>query len=193
MMRHNRTGKHSREAGMTMIELLFAGFVLVIGFMGSLILIFIAIASNSRNKTDTTATMLSQLVIEQINVMPTNSGVPSIPVSDCITPNHTAATTWDISITGGGGAGSSAGATLVNDTSNPLHGTIDFTQKYADVPTGYKMEYYTCGDVTYDVRWHVKQVTGLTRLIIVSARQKGASNNIQLFSPPVTLRTISGP
>lgn len=181
MAMHRNPKTRSREAGMTLIELLFAGFVLVVGFMGSLILIFIAISSNTRNKTDTTATMLSQLVIEQINVMPTNTTVATIAISDCVTPNHTTADNWSIGITDGG-------ATLDSDNN------IDFTQAYASVPTNYKMTYYTCGDVTYDVRWHVTQLSpGLTRMIVVSARQLGASSNIGLFSPPVSLRTISGP
>ena len=57
--------KAGRQSGMSLIELMFAGFILVVGFMGSLILIFIAIATNTRNKVDTTGTMIAQMVIEE--------------------------------------------------------------------------------------------------------------------------------
>src|SRR5258706_15089115 len=73
--------KAGRQSGMSLIELMFAGFILVVGFMGSLILIFIAIATNTRNKVDTTGTMIAQMVIEEVNVMSTNNGVTTIPIT----------------------------------------------------------------------------------------------------------------
>lgn len=63
-------GTHRRatgqQAGMTLIELLIAMLVLAVGLVGILALITGAIASNSTNKNDSTATMVAQSVMEVI-------------------------------------------------------------------------------------------------------------------------------
>jgi Tfp pilus assembly protein PilV len=182
------------ERGMSLLELMFAGFVLTVGMLGSLIMVVIAIQSNSRNKFDSTGTMVAQLVMEHINTIPTNQQiagtntlVTAIPVADCTTPIH-ASQTWQISVVGGSPVGNGAAITGSN---------IDWTQAYAAVPNGYKMQYWSCGDVVWEVRWNVQQLTNLTKLIVVSARQSGTANAVTrsgfIFAPPVTLRTISGP
>jgi Tfp pilus assembly protein PilV len=183
------------ESGMSLLELMFAGFVLTVGMLGALIMIVIAIQSNSRNKFDSTGTMVAQLVMEHINTMPTNqinvaTGglVTQIPVTDCTTPIH-AAQTWQMSVVGGiPPAGNGADIAGTN---------IDWTQNYAAVPAGYKMQYWSCGDVVWEVRWNIQQWSTLTKLIVVSARQSGTANAVTKtgfsFAPPVTLRTVSGP
>jgi hypothetical protein len=123
--------------------------------------------------------------------MPTNQMaggalVTQIPITDCATAAHPAQT-WQVGV-----SGDSIG------TGAALNGSeIDWTQSYAAVPAGYKMQYWSCGDVVWEVRWHVRQLTTLTKIVIVSARQSGTANaNVKtgfLFAPPVTLRTISGP
>jgi Tfp pilus assembly protein PilV len=177
-----------------LIELMFAGFVLTVGMLGSLIMIMTAMQSNSRSKFDSTGTMVAQLVMEHINTMPTNQTVggvlvTSIPITDCTTASH-AAETWNVSVIGMP-IGVGQGATL--DANNE----IDWTQIYDAVPNGYKMRYYSCGDVVWEVRWRIVQVSTLTKTIIVSARQSGTANagvrSGFIFSPPVTLRTVSGP
>jgi hypothetical protein len=189
-----RARKRGKQEGMSLLELMFAGFVLTVGMLGALIMIVIAIQSNSRNKFDSTGTMVAQLVMEHINTMPTNqldaagALVTQIPVTDCTTPTH-AAQTWPIVVTGGP-APNGLGANIAGSN-------IDWTQPYAAVPNGYKMQYYSCGDVSWEVRWNVQQLTTLTKLIVVSARQSGTANAVTRtgfsFAPPVTLRTISGP
>src|SRR5262249_41356683 len=105
-MRKAMQGKRVRgrtpESGMRLLELMFAGLGLTVGMLGALIMIVIAIQSNSRNKFDSTGTMVAQLVMEHINTMPTNqinmaTGglVTQIPVTDCNTAIH-AAQTWQI-------------------------------------------------------------------------------------------------
>src|SRR5205085_12498225 len=87
-----------KQQGMSLIELMFAGFVLTVGMMGSLIMITVAIASNSRNKFDSTGTMVAQMIMEHINTMPTNqldsAGVlvDHINVADCDRPGNSPAT-----------------------------------------------------------------------------------------------------
>jgi hypothetical protein len=87
------------------------------------------------------------------------------------------------------------GAALVpvTDTdSSRRPGDIDFSE--AAPPANYQMMWHTCGDAEFDIRWNVTQVNERSRLITVAARQmlyKG--KNANLYAPPVTLRTISGP
>ena len=175
---------------MSLLELMFAGFVMVVGMLGSLILISTAIASNTRNRIDTTGTAVSQLVIEQINSM-SSKKTANITIKDCNGTDNTVAVV--------GSTGSGTGATLLanNNAAWNLAGTIDYTQAYSAVPAGYKMQFVTCGGTTYDVRWNIIQMSAYTKLITVSARQLGitggTSQNIRLFAPPVTLRAINGP
>jgi Tfp pilus assembly protein PilV len=179
------------ESGLSLIELMFAGFVLTVGMLGSLIMIMTAMQSNSRSKFDSTGTMVAQLVMEHINTMPTNQTVggvlvTSIPITDCTTATH-AAETWNVSV-----AGTAAGQGAAISGAE-----IDWTQNYDAVPNGYRMRYYSCGDVVWEVRWHIVQLSTLTKTIIVSARQSGtAVSGVRsgfIFAPPVTLRTVSGP
>lgn len=194
MKRRKKMSSQSRrsERGMTLLELMFAGFVITIGMLGSLVMILAAMQNNSRSKFDSTGTMVAQLVMEHINTMPTNQTaggvlVTSIPVTDCTTPNH-AGQTWNVSVVGQDQTG--VGAAVSGSE-------IDWTQDYAAVPNGYKMLYWSCGDVVWEVRWHIAQWSTLTKIIIVSARQSGTANakvkSGFIFSPPVTLRTVSGP
>jgi Tfp pilus assembly protein PilV len=192
-MKIRKQQRHNSQRGMSLLELMFAGFVLTVGMLGSLILITVAMQSNNRNRFDSTGTMVAQLVMEHINTMPTNqidpatgTTVASIPITDCATASH-AAQTWTVSV-----AGTSAGAGAAISGSD-----IDWTQTYAAVPANYKMQYWSCGDVVWEVRWHIVQVSTLTKLIIVSSRQSGTANASvktgMIFAPPVTLRTVSGP
>jgi Tfp pilus assembly protein PilV len=185
-----------------MIELLIAMLVLMIGLMGSMILVRTAIVNNNRNKLDTTATALAQLVLEQINSRPATTNT-NITILDCTGVART--------INPNGAAGpNGAGATLI--TAGVNTGSIDFTQDFAAVPAGYAMQYVTCGSapgtqaeaagaqVTYEIRWNVTTIqpagdtTSFTKLVTVSARKQITTNTSALpyFSIPVTLRGIGG-
>jgi hypothetical protein len=165
-----------------MVELLIAMLVLVIGMMGSMILVRTAIVNNNRNKLDTTSTALAQMVLEQITSRPATTNT-NIVINDCsgvartINPNV-------------------GGATLIVSGFN--QGNIDFSQDLAAVPAGYSMLYATCGpvggQVTYEVRWNVTAMTGFTKLVTVSSRKQIATNSGSLpyFAVPVTLRGIAG-
>jgi Tfp pilus assembly protein PilV len=194
-MQTRKQKRQSTQRGMSLLELMFAGFVLTVGMLGSLILITTAMQSNNRNRFDSTGTMVAQLVMEHINTMPTNQIDPAtgnlvtqIPITDCATSAH-AAETWNVSVVGGP-VGAGNGATIAG-------AEIDWTQTYAAVPTGYKMRYWSCGDVVWEVRWNIQQLSNLTKVIIVSSRQSGTANATvktgMIFAPPVTLRTVSGP
>jgi prepilin-type N-terminal cleavage/methylation domain-containing protein len=196
--------KRSNAKGMTLIELMIACFVLAVGMLGSLSMIFLAIATNSRNKFDTTGTMIAQLVIEQINTLPTNATkdgafVTDITLSDCEVrddkDNLTHAATPHVISIKAGDVGAPQGAALVPNNDTDLSrkpGDIDFTE--ANPPAGYSMKWHTCGDIEYDVRWNIIQISDRSKLVTVAARQVVFSrNNVKMYAPPVTLRSISGP
>ena len=191
-----QSARRHRQAGLSMVELLIAMLVLAVGMMGSMILVRTAIVNNNRNKLDTTATALAQMVLEQINSRAATTtvdcatalGVPCITINDCTGAARTIYTT--------GAAAPGAGAKLLQAGFNS--GNIDFSQDFAAVPAGYAMQYITCGpanaQVTYEVRWNVTAMTGFTKLVTVSARKQIATKtgSLPYFSVPVTLRGIGG-
>jgi prepilin-type N-terminal cleavage/methylation domain-containing protein len=173
------------QEGFSLIEVMIAMFILSTGLLAGTYLLVVCMSSNTRNKNDAGGTMVSQMVIEQINTMPVNSGL-NIFMTDC---NGTA---WTVKTAAGAGPGG-AGA----DVDNAL-GQIDFTQARSSVTGGYQMSYVLCASqanhrATYDVRWNIQSISAQTNLITVSARQTAtASGNPIIYSPPVTLRTIQG-
>jgi Tfp pilus assembly protein PilV len=175
----------NREAGLTLIEVMFAGAVLVAGFMGLFGLFLTAIASNNRNKLDSTSTMLAQAIVENINSVLTRPGINLASCSgnncldtfsDCTGTVHTMTT--------------ATGGVALNGTQ------IDFTQ--TNPPALYQMDYVVCDantQSTYDVRWNIQTVTGSsnlgsTYLVTVGVRKKGQGSGGNLyFALPVNLRT----
>src|SRR5262245_10235972 len=71
----------NNEAGVTLIETLMAGTVLLLGSLSMIVLIIGSIATNNRNKMDSTQTMLATSVLEQINS--TFIGVGTSTLIDC--------------------------------------------------------------------------------------------------------------
>ena len=69
------------EAGITMIETMMAGAILIIGSLSMIALIINSIASNNRNKIDSTQTMLASSILEQINSTFIATGTSSL--TDC--------------------------------------------------------------------------------------------------------------
>src|SRR5689334_22375452 len=133
---------------MSLIELMIAMLVLAIGFGGIAVLLSSTISSDSKNRWDTSATLLAQMVMEQISAQHvyTDPAATTLNIQDC------ASNTWAITTTPGA-VGTGSGATLKSD------GTIDFTQAYSSVPAGYKMTYVDCSTqgglkTIYDVRWN---------------------------------------
>ena len=98
------------EAGVTIVETLMAGAILVIGSLSMLTLIVDAIATNNRNRIDSTQTMLATSILEQINSTLIGSGTSSL--TDC------AGTTWTIN-TAPGGANLSGAAIDFTQTNPP--------------------------------------------------------------------------
>src|SRR5207247_5624737 len=84
----------SAQEGITMIEMLMACALLVIGSLGMIGLIVSSIATNNRNKLDSTQTMLANSILEQIRSTIIEVGTSSL--KDC------AGTTWTIDTAPGG-------------------------------------------------------------------------------------------
>jgi hypothetical protein len=179
-----------------MIELLVAGFVLVVCTVGVIGMIGTSIASNNRSKHDSIKTMLAEAVIEQMNATLIGSGTADL--ADC------AGTTFTIDAAAGGSKLQGSG-THPNDT---LGADIDFNE--SSPPANYHMDYVVtspCNSAgqyvaTYDVRWHVDQVgagagtPSNSFLVTVAAKSKGAVTTGSMsglyFSLPVNLRAVIG-
>ncbi len=194
---HTQQAGGERQAGMTLIELMIAMAVLAIGMAGVMVLLTSAIATNNRNKGDTTGTMVAQMVLEKVANYPANTnGI--IQVTDCRPAALGGPQTLNLATTAGP-MPNGLGAQLDPAGS----GTINWTQAQAAVPANYGMTYYVCGAqgsaAPYDVRWNVVQMTvgggtTFTKLIVVSARPLGViGGRVQgmYYQPPVTLRTIA--
>ena len=110
-----RIGRN-RQSGMSLIELMIAMTVLVVGMLALMTLVTTAIGSNNRNKLDTTGTMLAQTVLEGIAAQPAPVGA-TFTLSDC---NPAGSTSWTIGTAGGSAIGAALGAQLDGS------GNIDF-------------------------------------------------------------------
>lgn len=188
--------QRSRKSGFSLIELLLAMIVLVIGLLGGMIVILTAIATNAQNRFDTAAVALAQSTMDRIIVLSTSSAAQTTDVTDCT------GTTYTLNTTGGDNPGPGAALTNLGNTVNGTQ-AIDFT---ATPVTGYQMLYTLCAgngvgnQQVYDVRWNIiNTTTGNTaaQLVYVAAKNVNeAGNGLQgqskFFSVPITLRGIRG-
>ena len=171
MLRRER--RRNSQVGMSLIELMVAGVVLVVGFAGVMVLMMQAVASNGRNNKDTTAASVAQMVLERIQTLPEGSATTTT-VTDC------ASQSWTID-SAVGGSGLTGGA-------------VDFS---AAKVANYNMQYVVCDNTgqqtTYDVRWNIAAATTHTSYVVVGVRPLGAaSGNLRFFALPVNLRVMVG-
>jgi Tfp pilus assembly protein PilV len=172
--------KKSKQRGSSLIELMIACLVLIVGVAGTVSLIPIAIGANSRNRQQSNSTVIAQMVMEKIMSVPAGNST-ILTISDCV-PN-----TYNINTTGATGTGT--GATLL------ASGDASFN---VAAPAGYSMLYTACGPTgaqsTYDVRWNIQTPPNSTfvKLITVSAKLKGTGTDIKYLTLPVTIRSMSG-
>jgi type II secretory pathway pseudopilin PulG len=173
--------KH-KSSGISLIEVMMATAIMIIASISILGLVSASIATNSRNKVDSTGAMLAQSVIEQIKATIIGSGSSSL--TDCAGIEHTINT-------------APGGANLSGSS-------IDFTQ--TGLASDYKMDYVVkspCDSTgiqatTYDVRWRVEIVGAAagtptnTYLITVGSRMQGHSEGNMFFSLPVNFRILVG-
>jgi len=182
------------QRGMTLIELMIAMVILAVGLGGITNLLVIAVATDNKNSKDTSATLLAQMVIEQISAQHPNSNA-AISITDC------AGNAWTIATTAGASP-NGFGATLITASSTFGYGGLDQTQSSASVPANYGMQYVDCGgagntgvSTTYDVRWNIMTINAsYTRLVTASARPLNANAlGGKQYALPVNLRSVAGP
>jgi len=176
--------KRSGTKGFTLIEVMLAMMVLMVGVLGGMMMVIIGATRDNSNRVDTTATNVAQTVLEEISGASTNSN-PVLTITDCVQTDPTTSTLKINTAPGG--------ATLSGK------GDIDFTADTAASLNGnqYQMNFVVCGSnglqTPYDVRWHIDPVggTGFGKLVTVSARQPFVDSQRGIaFIRPVTLRTI---
>ena len=198
------------ECGFTLVELMIAIAVLAIGMLGAMVLMLMGMQSDSRNKADTTATVLDQQVIELYSTLKTYPQPGTVTITDCaLTGSNT-----HLADLGQGASPTGNGATLFTSSTAPTTaqiGDVNWSSPVTTLATasqpGYAMEYQTCSGDIYEVRWNVMNLTpatppagstGRLSLLTVSARQKAAvsataanAGNVPvLYAVPVTLRSM---
>ena len=169
--------RENSPEGFALVELLIAMVVMTVGGLGAFGIILMATAANSHNQQDSTMTMLTNAVIEQVNSTLVGSGTANL--SDCAGTNFTIATAPGGSPLRGG-----------------LGSDIDFS---ATPPTNYHMDYTVMSPcdpngvnfATYDVRWHVDQIGADTATPTNSfLLTVGAKRNT--LSMPMHVRVVVG-
>jgi len=173
--------KSNSESGISLIEVLLATTVLAICSLGVIGMVASSIATDTRNKFDSTTTMLAQSIVEQIAATAIGNGTATL--TDCAGNAHA------INTQAGGSA------------LNALGNAISFSQ--TNPPADYRMVYVvkspcqTTGieQATYDVRWNISQIgpgTTNTYMLTVSAQMLNRGNGNINFALPVTLRVMLG-
>src|ERR1700676_4328618 len=99
-MELNMKNKKSKQRGSSLIELMVACLVLIVGVAGTVSLIPIAIGANSRNRQQSNSTVIAQMVMEKIMSVPAGTS-PVLVVSDCV-PNANNVNTFGTAGTGSG-------------------------------------------------------------------------------------------
>lgn len=185
MSRNTSHRKLHRESGMTLIELAIAAVVLIVGMLSIMGVLLVAVGNNGRSKIDSTATMLSQAVLEQLSAKLSGGGPGSL--TDNSNCNGTG-TTWQIAWDPNPGGANTSGS------------GIDFTQAQSGIANdangnSYYMNYVDCNNnvqMIYDVRWNVQALGAATYLVTVGAKPKGNLPTQYSFSIPVNMRTYVG-
>lgn len=180
---------------MGLAELFVALGILLVGLTALLQLCLVSAYTNNKNSKDTSATLLAQMVLEQVSAQHPDS-TATITLTDCANVAHTVATA-------GGAAPDGLGAKVDTNVADLPYGMIDWSQQASAVTANYRMQYTDCTpngrQTVYDVRWNIITISANeTRLITVSARQvsswntKTGGGGLRL-ALPVTLRGIGGP
>jgi hypothetical protein len=165
-----------------MVETLIASSVMAVCALGLMAYIGTAVATNSRNRFDSTTTMLAQSVAEQIQSTVIGSGTTTL--SDC------AGTAFSINTAPGGAALTSDGTINFSQTSPPSAYRMIYVVKSPCNPSGVEQ-------AAYDVRWNVELVgdgvspTNSYRITIGAQMQNRGYGNTA-FARPVTLRMMLG-
>ena len=92
----------TRNQGMSLIELMIAMFVLLVGIVGNITLVALATGGNGRSRQQSNSTAIAQMVTEKISSVKASTS-PNLTITDCAGNSLTIATAT------GGGALTSSG------------------------------------------------------------------------------------
>ena len=172
MRERKRIADRAQQAGFTLLEMILACAVLMVGIVSVVQLVPASLRNSMNNRLDTMATAIAQRELDQMLSQPLN-GPPTFQDTD----GHT------ISL-GGPGA---PGAGVVMDGQLVA---IDFSSDVSTVPAGFSTFYVDPADpslTSFELRWAVfSQMNGarvISRRIVVGCRR--ANSNTGVF--PVTL------
>jgi prepilin-type N-terminal cleavage/methylation domain-containing protein len=199
-----RTRRASAAAGMSIIELMIAMTILAIAMLASMVMVMIGMQTDNSSKTDSTATILDQEIIEKYATLKNYPKPVTVNIWDCALNGGSA--NLHLADLGSGALPAGNGA-VVYQASPPAPtavevGDIDWTSPapvFATAVTpGYAMLYQTCSGDLYEVRWNIAQLSPVRSLLTVSARPRAAQvftagasqTRAVLFARPVTLRTM---
>lgn len=175
--RRARTANMAR--GFSLIEVMVAMTVLVVGLLGGIVVIAVAGANDGRSKLHSTAVTLAESTMEKIVTIPQNAvgtGAET-KMTDCTGNSFTIETAL-------------GGSDLIS--SGAFAGSVDFSKPAVG---NYAMAYSTCGggtNVSYDIRWRIDPgPTPATQLVTVSAKPTVAVGAAQ-FTLPYTLHQLRG-
>jgi prepilin-type N-terminal cleavage/methylation domain-containing protein len=164
----------SKQSGMTLIELMIALVVLLVGVVGSMSLVALSIGGNGRSRQQSNSVTMVQMVTEKVSSINASS-TTTFQITDCN------GTTFTLNTAAGG-------ATVLGS------GDVDFSQSPA--PAGYSMTYVECGTsgrtASYDVRWNIQVVSPYVKSLTISAKKQKAGTDLRYFSLPVTFHTLMG-
>ena len=169
------------ERGFSLIEVMMAMSVLVVGVLGGVLVISVAAANNGRSKLHTTAVTLAESTMERILVIPQKAtgAAAQTKITDC------AGNTFTMQTALGGSPLISSGA---------FAGTIDYSQP---PQPDYSMRYVMCSagnGVAYDVRWRIDPgPTPSIQVVTVSSKTiAGGGAAAAQFTLPYNLRSYRG-
>jgi prepilin-type N-terminal cleavage/methylation domain-containing protein len=170
--------RHSGQSGFSMLEMLFATIILLVGLVAVAQLVPASILMNNRNRTDTSSLVFAQREMDQFLEQPLS--LPGSTFTDMDGNTCTLGSPL--------GPPTFQGSNVVQIQNQVL---IDWSQ--AVVP-GYSFTYQDPNDpggTTYDVRWAVLTMVNSTgvvssKRIILGVRQTGGNGYYQ----PVTLDTM---
>jgi prepilin-type N-terminal cleavage/methylation domain-containing protein len=173
MLVHRR--RSYKQAGFTLIEVLLAVIILVVGLVAVALLVPASLTSNNGNRKDSVALVLAQRELDQMLDQPLkNTTFTDVLGNVCKLGNLAAPNTV-------------VGSPVTTVANRPV---IDFSA--GQVP-GYSFNYVDPNDpygATYDVRWAVITTanggTPNSKRFILGARQVGGTS----FFQPLTLDTL---
>jgi len=174
------TPRRGRERGFTLIEMLMATLIVVIGLVAVAQLVPSSLMMNANNRSDGTALVLAQKQMEALRAIPLTQTTFTDPQGITCPP----ATTCNVGDPTNPGAIVGSPVTILNNS--PI---IDYTQPL--VP-GYGFTYTDPNDPTgavNDIRWAVITTTNGTvtgRRIIVGAFRRGMNS----LNFPISLDTM---